>query len=144
MINVLENIRSSLSLTQGIGRGGDPARVREALRLSQAELSDAIEVLKAGRLHPEAVAELRVALLLEQIAVELTGPALANANAQQVQRDLARWTVQVEEALKSSTTRSAQTEVLSSLRAAASGRPGAGAAHCRHPPLGHGAWLTSR
>ena len=100
--------------------------MREALRLSQAELSDAIEVLKAGRLHPEAVAELRVALLLEQIAVELTGPALANANAQQVQRDLARWTVQVEEALKSSTTRSAQTEVLSSLRAAASG-PGAGA-----------------
>jgi cytochrome c553 len=68
VINAMENIRSSITLLE---RAQDARRLpkeRNPLRLSIAEINDAIKVLRERRLHPSAVAYLRTARYLVEIA----------------------------------------------------------------------------
>ncbi len=63
VINALENIRSSIELLE---RAADSRGhgVRRLLRLATAETEDAMEVLKGGGLHPDAVKRLEGARVL--------------------------------------------------------------------------------
>jgi hypothetical protein len=63
VINVLENIRASTVLLQTVQayRNGHP---RQAVLIERAgfDIEDAIDGLRGGGLHPQAVADLRLAL----------------------------------------------------------------------------------
>jgi hypothetical protein len=69
VINTLENIRSSIDLEQRAKNGVNFHQAQELLKLSIAELEDAIEVLGCGDLHPEAVMKLKEALGIDLLAL---------------------------------------------------------------------------
>ena len=63
VINALENIRSSEDLIRrAMARGTSAERTSELLERAGSETRDAIEVLRSGALHPDAVVELDDAL----------------------------------------------------------------------------------
>ena len=62
VMNALENIRSTTSLAERAKIAVSTAQARELLKLSTADLEDAIDVLKCAALHPEARAKLFEAL----------------------------------------------------------------------------------
>jgi cytochrome c peroxidase len=78
VINVLENIRSSVDLeTKAKAANGFP-QAQELLKLSLSETGDALEVLEGGRLHPEAQKKLRQAAALDAAALVTPNAALRN------------------------------------------------------------------
>ena len=64
VINALENIRSASEMERDARKLEGEARGNRLLDLALAETEDAIGVLVAGGLHPEAVAPLREATAL--------------------------------------------------------------------------------
>jgi cytochrome c peroxidase len=68
VLNAEENIRQSTG-EANLAKGASIADGRQHLAQSSEELADAIEVLRCGRLHPNAVARLVQALALEQLAI---------------------------------------------------------------------------
>ena len=62
VMNALENIRSTTSLAERAKIAVSTAQARELLRLSAADLQDAVDVLQCAALHPEARAKLLEAL----------------------------------------------------------------------------------
>lgn len=69
VINALENIRSSSDLIRrASGRGVSSRRSGELLERAASETLDALEVLKSGALHPDAVVKLDDAYALLQRA----------------------------------------------------------------------------
>lgn len=85
VINALENLRASAALVRTAAayeRGHDRQRV--LIGRAGFELEDALEVLRGGGLHPEAVAEIRVAQAALERALERrgrTGPLQAALDA---------------------------------------------------------------
>lgn len=84
VVNALENLRAAKALLEtaaGYDRGHD----RPAVLVSRAgfELEDALDVLRGAGLHPEAVAEIRVA----QLAVERAG--MRKGRTKQIEKALA-------------------------------------------------------
>ncbi|HEU4388401.1 MAG TPA: hypothetical protein VFV34_11435, partial [Blastocatellia bacterium] len=78
VINVLENIRSSVDL-ESRGKGATSfSQAQELLKLSLSELGDAIEVLEGGRLHPEAQKKLRQAAAIDAVALATPVSSLRN------------------------------------------------------------------
>lgn len=69
IINVLENIRSSVDLENRAKNANGFSQAQELLKLSLSELDDAIEVLEGGHLHPEAQKKLRQAAALDAVAL---------------------------------------------------------------------------
>lgn len=69
VINSLENIRSSIDLEQRAKNAVSFNQAQELLKLSIAELEDAIDVLECGDLHPDAVPKLREAQGLDLLAL---------------------------------------------------------------------------
>lgn len=78
VINVLENIRSSVDLESRAKAGASFSQAQELLKLSLAELGDAIEVLDGGHLHPEAQKKLRQAAAIAAAALATASPTLRN------------------------------------------------------------------
>lgn len=68
VINALENIRSSVELEQRATTTGNFNMAQELIKLSVAELQDAIEVLSCVGLHPDAQQRLREALTIDVLA----------------------------------------------------------------------------
>ncbi len=68
VINALENIRSSVELEQRATTTGNFGMAQELLKLSIAELQDAIEVLSCVGLHPDAQQRLKEALTIDVLA----------------------------------------------------------------------------
>jgi cytochrome c peroxidase len=62
VLNALENLRSTVSLAERAKIAVSTAQAHELLRLSTADLEDAVDVLKCGALHPEARVKLLAAL----------------------------------------------------------------------------------
>jgi mono/diheme cytochrome c family protein len=69
VINALENIRSSIELYERAEAASDPLVAERLLRLSGAEIGDAIRVLRDARLHPAAVRHLEAARGLLRAAI---------------------------------------------------------------------------
>ena len=69
IINVLENIRSSVDLESRAKSANSFSQAQELLKLSLSELGDAIEVLEGGHLHPEAQKKLRQAAAIDAVAL---------------------------------------------------------------------------
>ena len=69
VINALENIRSSIDLEQRAKNAVSFDQAQELLKLSIAELEDAIDVLECGDLHHDAVPRLREAQGLDLLAL---------------------------------------------------------------------------
>jgi SpoU rRNA methylase family enzyme len=69
VINVLENIRSSVDLESRAKTATSFSQAKELLELSLTELDDAIEVLNGGHLHPEAQKKLRQAAAIDAVAL---------------------------------------------------------------------------
>ena len=78
IINVLENLRSSLDLENRARAATSFSQAQELLKLSVSELEDAIEVLDGGHLHPEAQKRLRQAAAIDAQALVTPSPALRN------------------------------------------------------------------
>ena len=78
VINVLENIRSSVDLDNRAKVATSFAQAQELLKLSLAELDDAIEVLNGGHLHPEAQKKLRQAAAIEATALNAPSAPVRN------------------------------------------------------------------
>jgi hypothetical protein len=76
VLNTLENLRSTLDLEQRAKAASSTAQARELLKLALSELQDALDVLRGGKLHPEAQRKLEQAAALD--AAALIAP---NANA---------------------------------------------------------------
>ena len=74
VINALENIRSSINLEIRARNARFLPDTVELLRLSIAELNDAIDVLHGAGLHPEAQQKLRKAIALDQEAMTNINP----------------------------------------------------------------------
>jgi hypothetical protein len=74
IINVLENIRSSVELDGKAKAATSFSQAQELLKLSLAELDDAIEVLDGGHLHPEAQKKLRQASAIDAAALATPSP----------------------------------------------------------------------
>jgi hypothetical protein len=74
VINALENIRSSINLETRARNARLFTDQVELLKLSIAELEDAIDVLHGAGLHPEAQQKLRKAIALDQEAMTNTNP----------------------------------------------------------------------
>jgi cytochrome c peroxidase len=74
VLNAEENIRQS-TVEASLAKGAPLADGRAHLAQSSEELVDAIEVLRCGRLHPNAVNRLVQALALEQLAIAQTSAA---------------------------------------------------------------------
>jgi hypothetical protein len=72
VINALENIRSSVDLENRAKNATSFSQAQELLKLSIAELDDAIEVLDCAGLHPEAQKKLLAAAALDALAL-ITG-----------------------------------------------------------------------
>jgi cytochrome c peroxidase len=79
VINVLENIRSSVDLENRAKNAVSFSQAQELLRLSIAELDDAIEVLDCGGLHPEAQLKLRQAAALDALSLITSNQTIRNA-----------------------------------------------------------------
>jgi hypothetical protein len=78
VINVLENIRSSVDLESRAKASASFSQAQELLKLSLSELDDAIEVLNGGRLHPEAQKKLRQAAAIDAAALLTPNSSLRN------------------------------------------------------------------
>jgi hypothetical protein len=78
VINVLENIRSSVDLDNRAKDAASSSQAQELLKLSLAELDDAIEVLDGGHLHPEAQKKLRQAAAIGATALATQSATLRN------------------------------------------------------------------
>lgn len=78
VINALENIRSSVELEQRATTTGNFNTAQELVKLSIAELQDAIEVLSCAGLHPDAVMRLKEALALDLVALVTSNDGLRN------------------------------------------------------------------
>ncbi len=72
-INTLENLRSSSDLDERAKQATSFSQAQELIRLSLAELEDAIEVLNGGSLHPEAQRKLVAAAGLNALALTPAG-----------------------------------------------------------------------
>jgi hypothetical protein len=70
VINVLENVRSSIDLENRAKNAVSFSQARELLKLSIAELEDAIFVLKCGNLHFDALENLVNALQFDALAAD--------------------------------------------------------------------------
>ena len=69
VINVLENVRSSVDLESRAKSATSFSQAQELIKLSISELGDAIEVLEGGHLHPEAQKKLRQAAAIDAVAL---------------------------------------------------------------------------
>jgi hypothetical protein len=78
VINVLENIRSSVDLESRAKAATSFSQSQELLKLSLSELDDAIEVLDGGRLHPEVRKKLRQAAAIDAVALVTPNSSLRN------------------------------------------------------------------
>ena len=78
VINVLENIRSSVDLENRAKTATSFSQAQELLKLSLSELDDAIEVLDGGRLHPDAKKKLRQAAAIDAVALVTSSSSLRN------------------------------------------------------------------
>ncbi len=78
VINVLENIRSSVDLANRAKVATSFSQAQELLKLSLSELEDAVEVLNGGHLHPEAQKKLRQAAGLGGSALTAPGAPVRN------------------------------------------------------------------
>jgi cytochrome c peroxidase len=78
VINVLENLRSSLDLDARAKSATSFSQAQELLKLSISEMGDAIEVLDGGNLHPEAQKKLRQASAISALALLTPGSGLRN------------------------------------------------------------------
>ncbi|HVG19629.1 MAG TPA: hypothetical protein VNI02_11290, partial [Blastocatellia bacterium] len=78
VINVLENIRSSVDLENRAKFATSHSQAQELIRLSISELEDAIEVLDGGHLHPEAQKKLRQAAAIDALAQATPSANLRN------------------------------------------------------------------
>lgn len=78
VINVLENLRSSVDLDTRTKNATNFQQAQELLKLSISELDDAIEVLDGGHLHPEAQKKLRQAAAIDAVALVTPSSALRN------------------------------------------------------------------
>ncbi|HKR14975.1 MAG TPA: hypothetical protein VJT15_23120 [Pyrinomonadaceae bacterium] len=79
VINALENIRSSVELEQRATTTGNFNMAQELLKLSIAELQDAIEVLSCAGLHPDAQQRLKEALAIDVVALVTSNDGLRNS-----------------------------------------------------------------
>jgi hypothetical protein len=79
VINALENIRSSVELEQRATTTGNFNTAQELIKLSIAELQDAIEVLSCASLHPDAQHRLKEALAIDVIALVTANDGVRNA-----------------------------------------------------------------
>jgi hypothetical protein len=79
VINALENIRSSVELEQRATTTGNFNTAQDLVKLSIAELQDAIEVLSCASLHPDAVSRLKEALAIDVVALITSNDGLRNA-----------------------------------------------------------------
>lgn len=79
VINVLENIRSSIEIEQRAKNAVNFNQAQELLKLSIAELEDGIEVLGCGDLHPDAVVKLKEALVIDLLALITTHKPTRNS-----------------------------------------------------------------
>lgn len=78
VINVLENLRSSLDLEARAKSANGFSQAQELLKLSLSELNDALKVLEGGHLHPEAQSKLQQAAALDAAALVTPSPVLRN------------------------------------------------------------------
>jgi len=78
VINALENIRSSVELENRAKTTGNFNTAGELIKLSIAELQDAIDVLSCVGLHPDAQSRLREALAIDVIALITPNDGLRN------------------------------------------------------------------
>lgn len=78
VINVLENLRSTLNLENRAKNATTHSQAQELLKLSLSELEDAIEVLDGGHLHPEAQKKLRQAAAIDAVALVTPVRSLRN------------------------------------------------------------------
>ena len=78
VINVLENIRSSIDLETRAKSATSFSQAQELLKLILSELDDAIEVLDGGHLHPEAQKKLRQAAAIDAVALVTPSSTLRN------------------------------------------------------------------
>jgi len=78
VINVLENIRSSVDLESRARAATSFSQAQELLKLSLSELDDATRVLEGGDLHPEAQKKLHEAAALDALALATPSGALRN------------------------------------------------------------------
>ncbi|MEW6208975.1 MAG: hypothetical protein AB1631_11455 [Acidobacteriota bacterium] len=79
VVNGLENIRSSIDLETRAKSAVSFSQAQELLRLSIAELADALEVLQCGRLHHDARVKLAQAAAIDAIALVTSNRTLRNA-----------------------------------------------------------------
>jgi len=79
VINALENIRSSVDLENRAKNATSFSQAQELLKLSIAELDDAIEVLDCAGLHPEARRKLLAAAGLDALALITSHTGTRNA-----------------------------------------------------------------
>ena len=78
VINVLENIRSTVDLETRAKSANSFSQAQELIKLSLSELDDAIEVLDGGHLHPEAQKKLRQAAAIDAVALVTPSSTLRN------------------------------------------------------------------
>ncbi|HJQ71461.1 MAG TPA: hypothetical protein VKA70_20960 [Blastocatellia bacterium] len=79
VINSLENIRSSVDLENRAKNATSFSQAQELLKLSIAELDDAIEVLDCAGLHPDAQRKLLAAAAIDAVALITSNQGLRNA-----------------------------------------------------------------
>ncbi|HET8676471.1 MAG TPA: hypothetical protein VFO63_11825 [Blastocatellia bacterium] len=79
VINALENIRSSVDLENRAKVATSFSQAQELLKLSIAELDDAIEVLDCAGLHPDAQKKLLAAAAIDALALVTSHTATRNA-----------------------------------------------------------------
>ena len=79
VINALENIRSSVDLENRAKVATSFSQAQELLKLSIAELDDAIEVLDCAGLHPEAQKKLLAAAAIDALALITSHQGTRNA-----------------------------------------------------------------
>lgn len=79
VINALENVRSSIDLQERALSAASFSQARELVRLSLAELEDAIEVLDCGGLHTDARLKMIQAASLDALALATADSTGRNA-----------------------------------------------------------------
>jgi hypothetical protein len=79
VINSLENIRSSIDLENRAKNAVNFDQAQELLKLSIAELDDAIDVLKCGGLHFDARTKLLEAAVIDALALVTSNRTLRNS-----------------------------------------------------------------
>jgi len=87
VLNTLENIRQSIAAEEQAIAAGSLAAARPHIEASIEELQDAIEVLRCGRLHPEAITQLAEALVKARLARVTPINAVRNALVRQAIAD---------------------------------------------------------